>query len=142
MMKRHSQIWWTRAIINVELLCFLLVIICALVGVFHGVNLGSSHGMLGRIIGGIGGFLVGVFAAVAAIFIVALINEPFERFWRWWRPYPPVCENGTCNGFRGYNLAEIPEDLLRRVKGLSHLGWRCKCGNIYAGGYGYGMQNR
>src|SRR5437867_2731615 len=141
-MKRQSHTRSVRGVTNLELLFILLMVVCMLAGVLHGIRFGSSYGPLGKWIGGIGGLIVGVAVAVMAMFMAALIDLPFDRFWRWWRPYPPVCENGTCKGYRGYDVIRIPEEVLQRVKGLSWVGWRCKCGNIYAGGIGYGMQNR
>jgi hypothetical protein len=73
---------------------------------------------------------------------LAVILEPVDRFSRWWRPYPPPCENGTCVGGSGYVPATIPDDVLTAVAGLSPYGRRCRCGDLYTGGTAHGLRNR
>src|SRR4051812_27709790 len=125
-----------------ELFFLLLITLSAIWGFSLGARLGSTYGILGKTISAVVGLIAGVVATVLAGFLAALAEEPLDRFWRRWRPYPPVCENGTCAGRHDYETTKVPEETVAAVKGLSWLGYRCKCGNIYAGGYGYGMQNR
>jgi len=141
-MKTHNHISRTKGVTNLELLVFVLIAVCAWAGVVHGIKIGASYGTPGKWIGGIAGLITGVVAAGVYVFVAALINEPFDRFWRWWRPYPPMCENGKCEGLRANETCKIPEDIIQKIKGISWLGWRCKCGNLCAGGFGYGMRNR
>lgn len=126
----------------IDLLVLWLVLLGAAGGFLVGKELGSDYGLLGKVIGGIVGPIAGVAAALVATLLIALISEPFDRFWRWWRPYLPVCEDGTCSGRDGYRPCEIPEDVCKTVKGLCSRGNRCKCGNVYATGYDYPMRNR
>lgn len=131
-----------KGVTLVELLLLMLILIGAAVGLALGITIGRTHGIAGMVIGAILGIICGV-AAVLAISIVALvILEPFRRFWRWWRPYPPVCENGTCLGHDGFETYILPEDVVLRLNGLSWLGWKCRCGSIYAGGYDLPFRNR
>lgn len=88
------------------------------------------------------GLIAGVVGAVLLALVIAIASQPVNTFWRWWRPYPPACENGTCVSPRDYRPSEIPEDVVRRVRGLSRFGNRCRCGNVYAGGCDYPLLNR
>jgi hypothetical protein len=123
----------------VELEFLLFAFLCAVIGCSLGIKFGSSYGIQGKVIGGIVGSMAGVAAVALATLIAVLV---YDHIWRRWRPYPPVCENGTCMGLPNYKTTKIPEDVLATVKGLSSLGWRCTCGNVYAGGYAQGLQNR
>jgi hypothetical protein len=122
-------------------LLVLLLVLGAVVGFGWGVQAGSHHGTAGAVIGGIVGLLVGVVAAALVAFLVALVSAPLARFGRWWRPYPPVCRNGTCIGVGHYEIQETADGLRTRVEGLSNICWRCRCGDLYAGGYAGGLQN-
>lgn len=125
-----------------DLLMLVLLVLSALTGLYWGIELGSAYGFLGRPIGGVLGAAAGVIGAVLVTLTIFVASEPFDRFWRWWRPYPPACENGTCAGQDDYSRCEIPEDVVRRVRSLARFGKRCRCGNIYGGGCDYPLLNR
>jgi len=120
----------------------MLVLIGAIVGLFYGIVIGAKYGVAAKIAGAIVGMMLGGLSVVLAGFIVALILEPFDRLWRWWRPYPPVCENGTCVGYESFESVKLEEHVVEKTAGLSWLGWRCNCGNFYGGGYEFPFHNR
>lgn len=128
---------------TLDLMMLFLIFIGAFVGFVYGIEIGSDYGIWGKVIGGITGPIVVVVAALSATWLLFLVVvEPIDRFNRWWRPYPPVCENGCCESYSDYQSYTIPEDVVKRVKGMAHYGNRCRCGNIYAGGCDSPMLNR
>ncbi len=124
----------------------LLAFFGAVVGFFYGQDFGSRYGVFVGLAGGVLGAVVGLLGTLLAAFLLLLVLWPLdtlvERLARWWRPYPPVCENGTCAAREAYTDCEIPQEVVKRVRGLCRTGYRCKCGNVYATGYDYGMQRR
>jgi hypothetical protein len=129
-----------------ELMVVVLALLGGVAGFFYGLDFGWHYGVFVGLAGGVLGAVVGLLGTLLAMFLLVLVLSPLdtlaERFARWWRPYPPVCENGTCIGRDAYRRCEIPEEAVNRVRGLCRSGYRCKCGNVYATGYDYGMQRR
>ena len=125
-----------------DLLFALLVFLAAWGGFLIGLGLGSDYGILGRAIGGVLGLIVGGAASVLLGLFAAVLRELTERIWRWWRPYPPPCENGTCAHRSHFRSTEIPDDVVHSFAGLAKYGQRCRCGNLYVGGIEHGLQNR
>ena len=119
-----------------------IVLLSALTGLYWGSELGSAHGFWGRLIGGVLGTIAGPMGAMLIAIAITVATEPVDRFWRWWRPYPPACENGTCVRWNDYRRCQIPEGTVRRVRGLACFGERCRCGNLYTGGCDYPLLNR
>lgn len=119
---------------------------CALLGAIWGGKIGAEYGPLGILPGVVAGTMAwivcGIVLYVVFALLVTLICWPFSKFWRWWRPYPPVCENGTCKGFQSYEYYHIPDEMRADKQWIACLGLRCECGNIYVGGIGYGVLNR
>ena len=130
--RRRSSV---RGAVTLRALLFLLLtLLAALVGS----RFGSQYGTLGAVSGMLVGAVVGCLAGLLAAFVLEL----FDGFWSWWRPYPPVCENGTCVGPSSYESVMLPKEHVAAVAGLSPFGDRCKCGNLYTGGYAGGFRNR
>lgn len=125
-----------------DLLLMILALVCSMTGVAWGIKFGSALGIWGAILGSGLGLMAGVAGAVLTVLAIAVASEPFDAFWRRWRPYPPTCENGTCTHRQDYCRTEIPEDVVARVRGLSRFGHRCRCGNVYGGGCDYPLLNR
>jgi hypothetical protein len=129
-----------------EFMVVLLALLGAVVGGVYGFDIGSRRGVLAGFAAGVLGAVVGLLGTLLAAFLLAFLLSPLdallERFARWWRPYPPACENGACAGRDAYQRCEIPEEVVKRVRGLCRSGYRCKCGNVYATGHDYGMQRR
>src|SRR5437762_2994979 len=141
-MKAHRRIQSVRGVTLVEFLVLTFALSCAILGCLAGAKVGSRYGLLGEVIGCIAGALAGGTAAVLAALLAALVYEPVDRFWRWWRPYPPPCENGTCRALRDWKTTPTPDDALAAVKGLSVVAWQVKGGNLYGGRYEHGLQDR
>jgi hypothetical protein len=117
-----------------DLLFFLLLLILVPVGVVKGTMLGLHYGVLG----GIAGFCLGGLGGIV-IWLTILLLEELNRganasFWKRYRPYPPLCESGTCQGYSGYQTCSTPTLVRERFGGISPVAWRCRCGHTYVGG--------
>jgi hypothetical protein len=117
-----------------ELLALLMIISFMIAGLLKGVKIGNEFGVIGAIIGAVVGSIAGLVAALALILLIVLIYRPYEAFWKWWRPYPPVCENGTCVGYEAYETMKTPDEVRVNASDISPVCYRCKCGNHYGGG--------
>jgi hypothetical protein len=124
------------------MLFLLFLFFCGFSGCMAGLEVASSGGFWGHLLGALVGFVAGVLGAVLVGLLAALTYTPIEWFRDWWRPYPPVCANGCCRGLGDYQIASVPDEVCAAKKGMSRVGWRCQCGNLYAGGYAHGFLNR
>lgn len=126
-----------------ELLMMVLFGSAVIAGVFTGVRLASSYGFAAQFVGALVGPIIAIVVAfVALLLLCTIILDPFDRLSRWWRPYPPTCENAVCTHSSGYALYDLPDDLVQRWKGLSRSGYQCRCGFVYAGGYESPLRSR
>lgn len=145
-MENNGQPRQRRGQSNIDFIAFFLAVFGLLVGILLGADYGSRFGVLGGLLGALVGAVVGFLGTLLATFLLTFALLPLDclldRFSRWWCPYVPACENGTCVEGEGYSACEIPEEVVKRVKGLCRTGYRCKCGHVYATGYDYGMQRR
>lgn len=114
-----------------ELLVVIMAVIFLSFGFLKGIQIGREYGLAWAIIGGIVGPVVGIVLTVALVLVIALIYEPFNIFGRWWRPHPPICENGKCVGYESYEICGIPDDIQKTCEGFSPISYRCGCGNLY-----------
>jgi hypothetical protein len=118
----------------------------ALVGCSLGADLASDLGTFGKLIGGLIGAVAGFLGTIVSCVLMVAALSPLdwlvERIGRWWCPFPPICESGTCMKETHYTDCEIAEEVVARVRGLCRRGHCCRCGNVYATGYDYGMQRR
>lgn len=115
------------------LVTIVLLLLSVIVGMRYGVRWGAAWGIFGSIGGGIVGFIAGVAFTVFVRFLASLISPPFEAFRRWWRPYPPPCEHGTCTNLGQYHVERLRDEFHENRPDLSSIGWRCRCGGLYAG---------
>ncbi|MHC4103641.1 MAG: hypothetical protein ACYSR9_01775 [Planctomycetota bacterium] len=100
-------------------------------GFMKGIQIGREYGLIWAIIGGIAGPVVGIVLTIILVFSIVLIIEPFVILGSWWRPEPPVCENGKCVGYESYEICDTPDDVQRNHEGFSPISYRCGCGNLY-----------
>jgi hypothetical protein len=117
-----------------ELLVLILVMLFAITGFLKGIKIGYEFGLIWSVVGGLVGLIAGIIASIILVLLMLLIQRPYEILQKWWRPYPPVCENGTCRGYDSYELCKTPEETRKSAKHISPISYRCKCGNLYAGG--------
>jgi hypothetical protein len=114
----------------IEILVILWVLIFAVSGLANGSRFGSQYGPGWSVLGAVIGFFTGILVAVALLLLFGLIVEMVGRFCKWWRLFPPVCENGTCRPSY-YESTETPLLLRKHVDGIQYHAYRCKCGNLY-----------
>ena len=111
-----------------EFMVAFLALCGAMVGFSYGLDFGWHYGVLAGLAGGVLGAGVGLLGTFLAMFLLVLVLSPLDtlagRFARWWRPFPPPCENGTCIGRDAYRRCEIPEEVVNRVRGLCRSGYR------------------
>lgn len=119
----------------------MLMLLLILISMIAGAKLGAEWlyrswswpgGFVGGVGGGIAGVAVGVILYMVIVMVAAALAWPFEAFGRWWRPYPPPCKNGTCRS-GDYDIESLPPEVCERHNALSIVGWRCRCGDLYAG---------
>lgn len=110
--------------------------VCAITGAMAGLRMTAGHGLPLRVLGAMAGFAA-YFILIPAAMTAVLLTQ--DLFWRWWRPYPPPCESGTCRRWRDYKTEYAPE-AERRIEGLSPVRWTCSCGHVYAAGVNNGLE--
>jgi len=114
----------------IELLVFLWILIFAVIGSSIGKAFASQYGPWWSILGAVIGFLAGIIVAFALFALFILILDLIIKFGAWWRPNPPVCENGCCHSY-DYESTDTPLSARKHVEGISRHAYRCKCGNLY-----------
>jgi hypothetical protein len=114
----------------IELLVFLWILIFALTGAFRGMLFASQYGHRWAVLGAIIGFFAGIIGAITLAVLFTLICQMIAKFSVWWRPFPPVCENGSCH-VKDYSSTETPLSVRKYVEGILYHAYRCKCGNLY-----------
>lgn len=114
-----------------ELLVFIWIMICAMYGFSKVMRFASRYGPWGAVLGAVGGFLGGAVVGLILFFLFLCTIELIKKFSAWWRLYPPVCEDASCNS-KSYESCKTPLAVRKHVDGISYHAYRCKCGNLYA----------
>jgi hypothetical protein len=124
-----------RGAVTLKDLMFLVLLVTLVpVAAFRGMALGMHHGAFGGVVGFGLGALAGVASWLAVIIMTEAISGIESSFWKRFRPYPPTCESGTCQGHGGYDACETPRNVREECGGISPVCWRCRCGYLYVGG--------
>jgi hypothetical protein len=130
-----------KGITLIELLVFLWILIFALVVAIRSMRFASQYGPWWALLGTIIGFFAGIIGAIALALLLTLICQTIAKFSIWWRPFPPVCENGSCH-IKDYNSTETPLSVRKYVEGILYHAYRCKCGNLYTQIDSLGLRTR
>ncbi len=114
----------------IELLVFLWILAFAISGLVRGIRFASQYGPWWSVLGAVLGFLAGIIVGVALFIVFVAVFWQAGRFCMWWRPFPPVCENGSCRA-NDYESTQTPLPVRKHVDAILHYAYRCKCGNLY-----------
>ena len=116
-----------------EFLAVFTAFILVVAGLYTGFQIGYQAGLGWAVLGSLIGLLLGVLLTVTMILACAYTFYSWDMIRQWWRPYPPVCENGICRGHVSYTMCNTPEGIRKQYKGFSPIAYQCKCGHLYAG---------
>ena len=81
--------------------------------------------------GAVGGFLAGAIVAIVLMILFIYTIDLIKKLSAWWRPFPPVCQDASCNS-KSYESCKTPLEVRKHVDGVSYHAYRCRCGNLYA----------
>lgn len=128
---------------SLEMAIVCIFFLALFAGGYWGSEFARNYGVLAQLAGLVlGAVVMGALAIGARILLLVVVAEPFDKFARWWRPFPPPCENGTCRHQSDYERYELPPELVERWTGLARSGYRCRCGHVYGCGCDWPLLNR